>query len=85
MSQVPQTPARRLSSASQGSAPNPGAENGQANGLPSDGSALDQEQGIKRKLESEEADNKRARQKTGAPSSFLRFCAQLTPCFVQNL
>jgi hypothetical protein len=63
--QVPQTPARRLSSASQGSAPNPN-EGGQANGQPSDGSALDQEQGIKRKLESEEADNKRVRQKTGA-------------------
>ncbi|KAJ7655021.1 hypothetical protein DFH06DRAFT_1329390 [Mycena polygramma] len=60
---VPQTPARRLSSASQGSAPNLTGENGQANGLPSD-SPLDQEQGMKRKLESEEADNKRARQKT---------------------
>ncbi|KAJ6574910.1 hypothetical protein B0H19DRAFT_1126314 [Mycena capillaripes] len=61
---VPQTPARRLSSASQGSAPNQSSESGQANGAPSDGSALDQEQGIKRKLESEEADIKRARQKT---------------------
>ncbi|KAJ7139928.1 hypothetical protein C8R44DRAFT_765813 [Mycena epipterygia] len=61
---VPQTPARRLSSASQGSVQNPSAENGQANGIPSDSNPLDQEQGIKRKLESEEADNKRVRQKT---------------------
>ncbi|KAJ7783566.1 hypothetical protein DFH07DRAFT_192296 [Mycena maculata] len=61
---VPQTPARRLSSASQGSAQNASNESGQVNGLSSDSSALDQEQGIKRKLESEEADNKRARQKT---------------------
>ncbi|KAF7339818.1 hypothetical protein MVEN_01898300 [Mycena venus] len=61
---VPQTPARRLSSASQGSAPNQNGESSQVNGQPSDGSPLDQEQGIKRKLESEEADNKRVRQKT---------------------
>ncbi|KAJ7042444.1 hypothetical protein C8F04DRAFT_1075940 [Mycena alexandri] len=61
---VPQTPARRLSSASQGSAQNPSSENGQANGISPDSTALDQEQGIKRKLESEEADIKRARQKT---------------------
>ncbi|KAJ7492815.1 hypothetical protein FB451DRAFT_1165747 [Mycena latifolia] len=58
---VPQTPARRLSSASQGSSQNP---SGEMNGLLSDSNGLDQEQGIKRKLESEEADNKRARQKT---------------------
>ncbi|KAF8213271.1 hypothetical protein K438DRAFT_1915407 [Mycena galopus ATCC 62051] len=58
---VPQTPARRLSSASQGSAPNLSSDGTQANGQPSDGS---EEQGIKRKLESEDADNKRARQKT---------------------
>ncbi|KAJ7706389.1 hypothetical protein B0H17DRAFT_1126052 [Mycena rosella] len=66
---APQTPARRLSSASQGSAQNLGAE---VNGLVLDSTGLDQDQGIKRKLESEEADNKRARQKTeplGADSS----------------
>ncbi|KAJ7786105.1 hypothetical protein B0H16DRAFT_1489168 [Mycena metata] len=61
---VPQTPVRRLSSASQGSAQNPSSESGQVNGISPDGTALDQEQGTKRKLESEEADIKRARQKT---------------------
>ncbi|KAJ6604456.1 hypothetical protein DFH09DRAFT_1122750 [Mycena vulgaris] len=61
---VPQTPVRRLSSASQGGPQNTSAESGQVNGLLSDSSGLDQEQGIKRKLESEEADNKRVRQKT---------------------
>ncbi|KAJ6627124.1 hypothetical protein B0H10DRAFT_1995535 [Mycena sp. CBHHK59/15] len=60
---VPQTPARRLSSASQGSAHNPSTD-GPINGLP-DTNVLDQEQqGIKRKLESEDVDSKRARQKT---------------------
>ncbi|KAJ7071219.1 hypothetical protein C8F01DRAFT_1109570 [Mycena amicta] len=51
---LPETPARRLSSASQGSAHNPEGtlENN------------DQDLGLKRKLESEEADAKRARQKT---------------------
>ncbi|KAJ6519625.1 hypothetical protein C8R45DRAFT_952140 [Mycena sanguinolenta] len=61
---VPQTPTRRLSSASQGSAQNPSSEGGQVNGQPSEGGIVDQEQGTKRKLESDEADNKRARQKT---------------------
>ncbi|KAJ7107628.1 hypothetical protein C8R43DRAFT_1243642 [Mycena crocata] len=61
---VPQTPARRLSSASQGSVQNPSNENTSVNGVSSESIALDQEQGIKRKLELEEADNKRARQKT---------------------
>ncbi|KAF7306742.1 ARID domain-containing protein [Mycena indigotica] len=53
---LPETPARRLSSASQGSVQNPEGtlENN------------DQDLGLKRKLESEEGDVKRARQKTGA-------------------
>lgn len=78
MYQVPQTPARRLSSASQGSAQNPGSENGQ----PPDGTVSEQEQGIKRKLESEEADTKRTRQKTGTRlynSSFPASANSLTP------
>ncbi|KAJ7431827.1 hypothetical protein B0H11DRAFT_2128655 [Mycena galericulata] len=61
---VPHTPARRLSSASQGSAQNLSSDSGQLNGLSAESTALDQEQGIKRKLDSEEADSKRARQKT---------------------
>ncbi|KAJ7102129.1 hypothetical protein B0H15DRAFT_313165 [Mycena belliarum] len=58
---VPQTPTRRLSSASQGSAPTASAE---ASGLLPDSNGFDQELGTKRKLESEEHDNKRVRQKT---------------------
>ncbi|KAJ7225717.1 hypothetical protein GGX14DRAFT_640560 [Mycena pura] len=54
---APTTPARRLSSASQGSVQNEGS---------TENNFLDQEPGVKRKLESEEADNKRARQKTGS-------------------
>ncbi|KAK7064389.1 hypothetical protein R3P38DRAFT_2824227 [Favolaschia claudopus] len=60
---LPQTPTRRPSSPSQASASNSG-EGGPFNGQPSDGGAVEQEQGIKRKLESEEPDNKRVRQKT---------------------